>query len=223
MLSSEEGFLDIIYLGIFAILSPAFDIRFYQGQKTPSNLLEEATHAVCHFHSLLHVFSQRFFVLLEGEVVSRSYIVDRMLGEFAAAAVVFSKAMGDLQGSDDDDERDRRIATSAFVGLVEGILQESYPNVFPYYSRCLDQGHKHFIWTGPKLQIFPHSEDFNALISLGTAGELLDFPGHQIYSKNLDQRRSQSPIIVAHSQKRRHPDDGKDLANERPEKRKRQP
>ena len=209
--------MDIIYLGIFAILSPSFDDRFYR--KTPPNLLEEFANAVLHFHSLLHVFSQRFIILLEGELISHSYIVNRMLGEFAAAAVVFAKAAHGFLGKDDNG-REYGVSTSDFVEAVEGILQESYPKVFPYYSWCLDRGHKHFIWTGPELQIFPQSEDFNSMAPLTETGELLDIPRHQIYCEIPDRSLSQSPITVAESRKHCH---DTDLANDRPEKRRRQP
>ena len=100
-MSSEEGFLDIIYLGIFVILSPAFDARFYLTTKPPATLIDEVAYAVRRFHSLLHVFSIRFLVLLDGETVLHSYVVDRMLAEFAAAAVVFAK---DIHKANNDDE-----------------------------------------------------------------------------------------------------------------------
>lgn len=91
-MSSEEEFFDILYLGIFVILSPAFDSRFYLSIKPPTTLIDEIAYAVRHFHSLLHVFSLRFLIILDGEAVSHFYVVDRMLAEFAAAAVVFAKA-----------------------------------------------------------------------------------------------------------------------------------
>src|ERR1700678_2915321 len=90
-MSSVVEFFDIILLGIFIILSPAFDRRFYQNP-SPA-LVKEAENAVSHFHSILHIFSQRFIILLDGEPVSHSYIVHQMLAEFAAAAVVFSQAI----------------------------------------------------------------------------------------------------------------------------------
>ena len=100
-MSSEDGFFDIIHLGIFIILSLAFDGRFYM-TKPPHDVAEEAAFATLHFHSLLQIFSQRFFILLEGEVVAPSYVFHRMLGEFAAAAVVFAKAIRESQEATDD-------------------------------------------------------------------------------------------------------------------------
>ena len=98
-----------------------------------------------------------------------------MLGEFAAAVVVFAKALDDGEVG----------ITSSWVvepsERIKGILRVSYPQVFPYFSQRLDHGHKHFIWTGPDLQIIPHSESFNAIMPLLTMGELLDLPSHQIY------------------------------------------
>lgn len=213
-LSSEDGFLDVVYLGIFAILSPALDVRFYFGKKTPSHLIEEANHAVHHFHSLLHVFSLRFIILLEGELVSNSYVVDRLLGEFAAAAVGLMKGI-----EKDDDDGILGIAQAGFTGMVEGILQRSHSNLVSFYSRCLDRNHKHFSWTGPKLQILPRSEDINSILPLATLGELLDLPGQQIYITCLDLTTSSPPTSSAELGKRRSRDDGSDSADQRPEKR----
>jgi hypothetical protein len=212
--------LDIIYLGIFAILSPAFDVRFYLGPKTPTNLIEEVAHAVLQFHSLLHIFSLRFIVLLEGELVTHSYVVDRMLGEFAAAAVGFAKAMDGFYGKDDD-KGQFGITSSVFVGLLEGILRGSHPNIFSYYSRCLDRNHKHFLWTGPKLQVLPRSEVINLLVPLATTSELLDLPGHQIYDTNVDLTSSTSSIAMVELGKRRSRDSDSFLVVGRPEKRRR--
>lgn len=94
-MSSPTGFFDVLYLGVFIILSAAFDPRIYEATKPPHTLIEERAYAERHFHSLLQIFSQRFVVVLEGVPIAHSYIVDRMLGEFAAAVVVFSKALSE--------------------------------------------------------------------------------------------------------------------------------
>src|SRR5882762_4372594 len=112
-LSSEEEFFDSLYLGIFVILSTAYDHRFYYSQKPPRPLSKEAAFAVTHFHSLLHIFSGRFIVVLEGEAVSVSYVVDRMLAEFAAASMVLAKGFYESQGYGSDDEVDDRIPGAA--------------------------------------------------------------------------------------------------------------
>jgi hypothetical protein len=209
-MSSEEGFLDIIYLGIFVILSPAFDPRFYLETKPPPALMEEIANAIRHFHSLLQVFSLRFFVILDGEAVSHSYVVDRMLAEFAAAAVVFSR-----DALDDGDEVDDWISFSMFKEYIEGILRASHSNICHYYTRCVDRHHKHFVWTGPHLQILPRSEEFISIISLTTRGELLDLPGNEIYIKDVEPA---PPIAVGKRHVRR---DSMELVDEQPKKRKR--
>ena len=213
-MSSEEGFFDILYLGIFVILSPAFDSRFYLDGKPPITLVEEVAHAVRHFHSLLQVFSLRFFIILDGVAVSHSYVVDRMLAEFAAAAVVLAKA---TQDGVDDDERGDGISSSKFVKNIEGILQGSYPNVTHYYSRCLERSHRHFVWTGPQIQILPRSEEFVSIISLTTRGELFDLPGYEIYVLDLDTSPPTPPIAVG---KRRVRGDSMELVVDQQKKRK---
>jgi hypothetical protein len=210
-MSSPTGFFDILYLGVFIIFSAVFDSRFYSTTKPPPTLVEELAYAEHQFHSLLHIFSQRFIVVLEGEPVAHSYVVDRMLGEFAAAVVVFAKA---LCGPMDD-------RLSLVVERIEGIVQGSYPMVFPYYLQCLDRDHMHFIWTGPDLQILPRIESFDAIMPLLTVGELLDLPSHQIYHPIATTDMPSAIPIGPLSEKRHNPGDSLDLEVEQPMKRRR--
>ena len=148
----EVEFFDILYLGIFAILSPALDPHFYHGLKQPpATLLAEIDCAVAHFHALLLKFSWNYIVVLEEEPVVYNYIVNRMLVEFAAATVVFSKATAEAN----PEGAKCGMASSIVIGHVEDILQSSYPAALHYYSRCMERGHSYFIWTGPNLQILP--------------------------------------------------------------------
>lgn len=185
-LSSNVEFFDVLYLGIFIILSPAFDTRFYYGMKPPTPHLKESAKAVCHFHSLLHIFSQRFFIVLEGEVMSHLYVVDRMLAEFAAASVGLAMATEESHRIEEEVEDGDGISSLTFKEHIEGILLEHHPDLIQYYSRCLDRGHKDFLWNGPNVQILPRSDDFASIITLTTTGELLDLPSHQIYTEDLD-------------------------------------
>lgn len=217
MLSSEEEFFDMLYLGVFTILSPAFDSRFYKSTKPPTSSIDEMAHAVDHFHSLLHVFTRRFHVIVDGEALSTNYVVDRMLAEFAAAATVFSKA------HQANEELWDEITFSTFSKNVQGILRDSHPDVFPYYSRCVDQSHKHFVWTGPHLEIVPRSEGVASLIPLATRGELLDLPSHSIYLVDLDPIANDvmpQPTEARQVAKRRERGDDDNLAGERLKKQK---
>ena len=45
-LSSEVEFFDVLYLGVFVILSSAFDGHFYNGQKPSIHLVKEIACAV---------------------------------------------------------------------------------------------------------------------------------------------------------------------------------
>jgi hypothetical protein len=182
---SEVEFLDIVYLGIFVILSPAFDGRFYT-KKTPPALIQEAAYAVRHFQSLLHNFAIRHIIVLAGVAVAHSYVVDRLLAEFAAASVVFAKAIHKSQEDEGygNGEIGDGVTFSMFAGSIEHILQESYPKIFSYFSSCLDSGHKHFTWKGPQFMIFPRSDSILDAIHFATAGELLDLPEASIYGTN---------------------------------------
>lgn len=214
-MSSPTGFFDILYLGIFIILSPALDGRFYMTTKPPTTLVDEVANAVWHFHFLLHIFNQRFIIVLAGEPIAHSYVVDRMLAEFAAAVVVFAKALSRLLVDGDDG-----ITSPAVAEHIELILQDSYPTVYPYFSQCLDRGHKNFIWTGPSLQIVPRTASFDAVMPLLTLGELLDLPTHKIY---VPTATTDAPpaISMASGEKRHGEGDSLDLTAEQPKKRRR--
>lgn len=192
-LSSVDGFFDVIYLGIFIILSTAFDSRFY-GSKPPTNIEKEVYQASLHFRSLLRIFSRRYSILLEGKAMSVTYVVDRMLGEFSAAAVVFAKSIHETQdeGFDDGDGRNG-VTTSMFTGRIDNILQRSYPEIFPYFSRCVDRCHKFFLWNGPEVQILRRSEEVNTSLSeLASFDELLDLPSQELYPSSPDPTLSTS-------------------------------
>lgn len=205
-------FFDFLYLGIFLLLSPAFDNRFYVTTNQPVDVAREVAHAVQHFYHLFHVFSSRFVIVMEGEVVTLSYVVDRMLAEFAAAAVNFSRAIeetyheeGEDKDEDEDEEQDR-IDASLFVAAIEGILQDNHSEVFAYYSSCLVRQHQHFLWTGPKLQIHRLSQDILTILPLLTVGERLDLPSCPIYAGNCDPELPVPPDVLPVVGKRRNQD-----------------
>lgn len=149
--------------------------------------------------------------------MATSYIVDRMLAEFAAAAMVLAADV--LYNPIDEDssngEGEGGIPFSTFKARIEDILQRSYPHVLPYFSRCLDSHHKDFLWTGPQVQIVPRSEDFISVIPVTTMGELRDFPGHQIYSLDADLT---VPAPITPVGKRQHRED---IVDGQPKKQKR--
>jgi hypothetical protein len=216
-LSSPAGFLDVVYLGVFIILSSALDRRFDSHGYAASTLMEEQGHAILHFHSLLHIFTQRFIVVLDGQPIAPSYVVDRMLGEFAAAIVVFNKAI--LESLEDSQDG---TTLSRITDIVTYIIKQTYPAVFPYFSDCVRRGHKHFLWTGPNLHIFQHSEGCDSIMPLLTLGELIDLPGHQIYQGTSATNTSFSiptPISSTSTEQQPVQEDSSDLEVEHPRKR----
>lgn len=212
MLSSEEKFLDVLYLGIFVILSPAFDPRFYL--KPSSTLINEVAYAIRHFYSLMHIFSLRFIIFLGGEAVAPSYIMGRMLAEFAAAAVFFARSVGKPLG---EGNGEIVISFAKFLSSIESILQDSRPDVLPYFLSCTKAHRNDFLWTGPEILILPRSEDIVAIIPLTVTGELLDLPDCPIYPKDPNDSSS---IPIPPVGKRRCPGDSMDVGEEQPKKRK---
>ena len=122
-------------------------------------------------------------------------MVDRTLREFAAASVVLEKSISkaDEMIADVDPEEvepedakpGNEIRLSAFVEHIEGILKKSHPEVFPYYSHCLDCAHKNFLWTGLSVQIFLCSCKISPILSATASGEMWDLPSHPIYTEDL--------------------------------------
>jgi hypothetical protein len=80
--------------------------------------------------------------------------------------------------------------TNPLFEHVEDILASSHLKIFPYYSRCLDRIHKDFLWTGPKVEIFPRSQASNFIVPTSKVGVRLDLPSHEIY---LDPTPANSP------------------------------
>ena len=217
-LSSEVDFFDVLYLGIFIVFSPAFDPRFYNGLNPSPTHLKEAAYAVRHFYSLLHVFSQRYAIVLEGEMVSHSYVVDRMMGEFAAASVVLAKGIEEEIGIEEL-KAENRATSTAVRESIEEILLQYHPELIPYYSRSLNRGHKDFLWTGPGLLILPCSDDLASIFSLTTKGEFIDLPSYNIYTEDLDPIPPIARDDVVAIGKRRVRGDSLNLRDEQAQKR----
>ena len=112
-----------------------------------------------------------------------------MLVEFAATTVVFARANeksqyevdcnddgengkdgddiggdGGNSGEDGNDTNDDGITNGKIEMQVVALLQGSHKKLFPYYRHCVDQHHKHFLRTGPELQIVPRTPDITATI-----------------------------------------------------------
>lgn len=202
-----------MYLGIFAILSPAFDRRFYS--KPSRTLIEEVAYAIRTFQSLIHVFSARFVVLLGGTPVAVSYLVDRILADFAAAAVVFARGVNRPLG-EGNEIGGVPITFPRFLKTIHEILQDCSPQIIPFFTSRAES-HKYFLWTGPQLEILPRTKDIAAIIDVTGPGELLDWPGCPIYQEELLDDPSPSPEPGVH--KRDRAEDGMDTAVEQPKKR----
>jgi hypothetical protein len=211
-MSSEAGFLDIVYLGIFVTLSPAFDRRFYT--KPSPSLVDEQAYAASLFQSLLHLFAVRFVIFLKGTPVAVSYVVDRILAEFAAAAVVFGRGVGRRLG-EGNEIGGFTISFPRFLKKIEGIVEASSPDIAAFFS-ARAVAHKHFLWSGPSLEIVPRTEELLVTIHLTGTGEQLDWPGCPIYQEDLDDSSLTPPPAI---EKRDRSEDGMGTADEQPRKR----
>ena len=137
-------------MGTFITISHAFDPRFHGDTTPPQALVDEIASAQSHFASLIHLFSNQFILILKGLAVHSSYIVNHMLAKFAAAVVVFAKAINDEQevnkqaGEKRGEEEEEGISYFQLKAQIDGIIGQSYPEVLKYYRYCVNNGHKHF-------------------------------------------------------------------------------
>jgi hypothetical protein len=180
---------DVIYLGIFIILSRALDPRFDDLTNPPRALDEEIASAESHFHSLLHFFEDHYFMILEDVVMHPSYVVKRLLAEFAAAILFFAKAIEGFQRGDsemDDAEvgEDRDVIRYSKLKVqLRHLIRRSYSDLIPYYEHCVAIGHQDFGWSGPDVRILPKTKGWASTIPfLVSDGELLDHPTFSIYN-----------------------------------------
>jgi hypothetical protein len=174
-------------LGLFIILSRAFNPRFYSTQ-TPQALDDEIASAEAHFVSLMHYFSEHYITVLDSLMIDPWYIIKRLLAEFAAAAIIFSQGIDGFQSEDMDMDVDalenegEEISPSKLKAKVDEIFAQSYPEVMRYYLQCVATGHKHFTWTGPPITILPRSEACDSILGLLIPeGEKLDHPTCPIF------------------------------------------
>jgi len=179
--------LDLLYLGVFVILSPAFDRRFYFNPS--QHLVDEVAYAIRQFQSLLHVFSVRYVTVLEGEAVAASYILERILAEFAAASVVLGQSGDDPFGGADR-HGEVGISFAKFSSKIGRILEDFCPDVIPFFAGRAKGGHQDFFWTGPRIDIFPRSDDIMSILQVTRTGELLDFPKRPIYAVDVHEADS---------------------------------
>lgn len=128
--------------------------------------------------------------------------------------------LGPLDECNGNGNGEDKITSSCFMEHIEDILQGSYPMVFPYFSHCLESGHKHFVWTGPELQIIPRTEGVDAIMPLLTIGEINDLSSHKIYDP-MPMPRTDEPSSIPLAEKRHSRGDSPELAGEHPRKRRR--
>jgi hypothetical protein len=219
-------------LGIFIIISRAFDSRFYDVQ--PSQFLDdEIASAESHFISLIHYFATHYITILDGVAIDSWYIIKRMLAEFAAAVAVFIQAMDDSptedmeidDGQENEGEEADVVPPSKVQSKINDIIAESYPELISYYQRCVASGHKHFFWTGPPVTIVPRSDASESIVGLLISeGEKMDHPTYPIFITDMTPPLTAPPPpppatsvapLPAAPTKRRGSTDGDDLRDKK--------
>jgi hypothetical protein len=74
-ISSPVKFFDIVYLGVFIILSHAFNFLFYDPTATSQALEDEIASAESHFLLVIYYFSNHHITILDLVTVDCWYIV----------------------------------------------------------------------------------------------------------------------------------------------------
>lgn len=187
-LSSPVEFFDIVYLGIFIIVSRAFDSNFHDVIRPPLPLDDEIASAEAQFIALIHYFGEHYISIVDGVMIDPWYIVKRMLAEFSAAVVCFAQALNDSQEDDMDVDGEEREGGEEVVlppkvkVIIDDVIAQSYPELINYYQHCLASRHKVFLWTGPPITILPRSEACESIVGvLISEGEQLDLPTCPIF------------------------------------------
>lgn len=128
-----------------------------------------------------------------------------MLAEFAAAVVVFAQALHDSRGEDmevdvdvNEGEEADLIPASMVKVKINDIIAQSYPELMNYYQRCVASRHKHFIWTGPAVNIFSRSLGSTAALGfLISENEQMDHPACPILVPDVTSITTVPPAPAA--------------------------
>lgn len=159
----------------------------------------------------MSLFSLRYVVFLGGTAVAAQYLVDRILAEFAAAALVFASKVELPLGQGNDG--DLGIPFLRFHRRVHNIVQQYSPDLSEFLSRRTTSQHKDFLWSGPEIRVLLRTEDLASFMKVFGDGELLDLPGCPIYLEAI------KPAATASLGKRSLPMEDVDLVDEQSKKR----
>lgn len=89
--TSPDGLLDMIALGSFIELSRPLDERLYTKESIPQDEQDEINAAQTRYRRFITWYQERFFIVIEDELINPSYIFHRRLVDFASTIVMYVK------------------------------------------------------------------------------------------------------------------------------------
>jgi hypothetical protein len=90
-ISTVDGLLDLIAVRCLVELSRALDERTYIKQPLLQDEQDEIDAATARYRIFITWFSERYFVVINGEWLNASYLFNRRLVNFAATTVCYVK------------------------------------------------------------------------------------------------------------------------------------
>lgn len=85
----SEGLLDMISLGCLIELSRPLDERLYTGESIPQDEQDEINAVQTRYRRFITWYQERFFIVIDGELINPSYLFRRRLVDFASTVVSY--------------------------------------------------------------------------------------------------------------------------------------
>lgn len=173
-MSTQEGILDIIALGNLLEFSVALSQQHYAGLLGPEAIAEQNA-ARWRYRVLMNWFGSKYATLIGDEWIHPSYLVNRLLVEFAAALVVYKRAM--VNGAPEVKICD----PSSFQDAIAAHLETDHPSLVPVWEELITQTEGLFYWSGPAIKIRERTAEFKLFLRLSPDGELSQLANRPIY------------------------------------------
>lgn len=162
---TQDGFLDVVALGCVLEFTTALDrtryhARFDSSSQEASAARTRENQARTWFRVLMKVFSSRYSVHLEGQLVHPSGIWHSVLVGFAAALV------NSITEKAEDLVFEPGVSPEAVRNAVRDHLQQDHPHLLAPFEQRLMRKPKDIMnltWTGPAFDVIRKTATFNAI------------------------------------------------------------
>lgn len=183
---TQDGFLDVVTLGCVLELNTPLDRARYNERHDPSSpqaraAITQENQARTMFRVLMKVFSTKYTIQVEGQLVHPSCVWHAVLVSFAVGIVncITTKAHKLVF--------EPGVSPAAVRVAVRDHFRRDHPHLVDSFDARLDL-HKqdvHLSWQGPAFDVIRKGDNFEAITSaLGIAEHKLSFDLGDIYSRD---------------------------------------